>query len=131
LRLTVVKPPKVKKPKPSLVRALWKAFGLRYALAALPLAMNNALQFAPPMLLRLLIQCTCLCGRWFFSVGRLFYRRVCCVAAAVVNDSSDDRDWYGYVLAVLMAVAMVLATLCENTYFDRAWGVRCGCTGSV
>ena len=43
--------------KPSLLRALHRTFGRYFYLAALPLMVQNASQFVPPVLLRLLIQC--------------------------------------------------------------------------
>lgn len=97
------------RPKPALLRALRKAFGAQFILAGIPLALQSAAQYVPPLLLRRLIE--------------------------YVGDDDDDREWFGYALAGGMFVALMVATSCENQYFDKVvkTGVylRSGLIGSV
>lgn len=102
---------KGKGKKVSLVSALHHSFGPFFYMGGIWLLFQNGLQvslvafhlfsiyrsyetqYVPSLLLRELI-------RYF------------------VSDDADDREWFGYVLALGMFVALLLMSTAENQYFD-------------
>lgn len=82
------------RPHPSLLRALFKAFGLRLSLAGVFKIFNDALLFVPPILLR--------------SITRFLQHR----------EKQHLSSSYGALLAVFLFVSYVLQSLLFNHYFN-------------
>ena len=106
---------------------LHRVFGLEFYLAGIALVVQNVSQFVPPVLLRLLISCTPtkFVGFVVISNGNQCFHfpahHFVSLIGLIDVSGTDDRDWYGYVVALGMFGAVLMTTLSENVYFD------CGC----
>lgn len=86
----------VQRPRPSLLRALRKAFGLQFYLAALPLLLQNTFQYIPPLLLREMVGEG---GKGNRALGKIPVH-TCCIPGQIVFVRDEDAGvWKGYLLA--------------------------------
>eukprot|EP00667_Euglena_gracilis_P000143 EG_transcript_143 len=93
----------LRRPKPSLAHALWKAFGGPYRAAGYWKLLNDAGQFAGPVLLGTLVA---------FVKG-------------------NGPAWQGYAIAAAIFLGQYLGAVGENQYFDAVLGTGLRVQGAV
>lgn len=77
---------------PSVRRALWRAFGWKFMLLAIPKLFNDGAQFVGPIFLEQLVKYT--------------------------EEGSTMPEWRGYVYAIAIFAGLLIGALAENYYFD-------------